>query len=492
MKSVILLYQRQALMPTKITVEDSRRYREDPMEFFRELTIPTATGNWQFGNVWATFQREFFEAISPNLLAMSAGEHGPYRGFWLERTKGASKDSDVGCCLLWLLLFSRRRLSMEAGADDQPQILETHDAMNEMAAQNPWILDRLGFFRTRVDCESSRSRLRFLTADRKEGKRKHGSRPDVTLCNEVSHVENKGFILTMLDNADKVPTNLRIMATNAGEIRSWQYEWRERYRRSESWFFQKVSRPAPWVDGRVLKDASLRSTTQRYERLWKGVWVSGDSEALDTRDVKACMSRARKPMMGNEDGYLFLLGLDLGIKHDHAALVTLGARLGSGKVRLATCRSWKPDSETGVVDLREVREAVKEEYKAFRHVWMGYDPFQAELMAQDLRHAGLPMNELTFTPKNCDQMARDILASFRSRVLELYEDWDLIEDLHRLSIKEKKHGYQKLEATSDERGHADRATAFAIALPLSLVFAKYEVEDDGVPDDFGMYDAAFS
>ena len=57
-----------------------------------------------------------------------------------------------------------------------------------------------------------------------------GSRPTVTVCNELSHCSSEGFISTMLDNADKIPNNLCIIATNAGHLESWQYRWRENYR----------------------------------------------------------------------------------------------------------------------------------------------------------------------------------------------------------------------------------------------------------------------
>jgi len=480
-----------------ITAEQAKVYVRDPFRFFQELLIPTAYGTSLFRDAWAPFQAEFFRAVSPSLLAVSRGIKGPLRGFWLERTKGASKDSDVGACLLWFLLFSPRPLRLEAGADGQAQILETYESMVEVIARNPWMQDRLTVRVTRIFCGATRCRLAFLTSDNKTaGASKHGSRPDVTLCNELSHVSNKGFIQTMLDNADKVPTNLKIVCTNAGEVRTWQWDWRERYKEDPLWWFQKVDRPAPWIDEDALADARLRNSTSRYNRLWGGIWTSGEGDALDERDVAAAISPNRKPMTGKEENYIFVSGLDLGIKHDHSALVTLGARMGSGKVRLARTRKWKPQADTGKVDLIAVRAAVKEEYDFFsgdgsysKHIWIGYDPYQAELMAQDLKKMNLPMAEWTFTGRHLDQMARDILAAFRSRVIELYECPELIDDFYRLSIKESKYGLQKLTAVSDETGHADLATAFAIALPLALCLAQYDVDPETDADpDFGAYD----
>ena len=463
-----------------------KRYIESPLEFFYDLLIPTSIGIRRLGDVWAPFQKEMFEAISPSLRAVALGKRGPYRGFWLERTKGGSKDSDVGNCLLWLLLFSPRPLLMEAGADDQDQAQETHRAMRECVKLNPWMMKRVEMRASKVLCQSTGSELNFLTTSR-TGDGTHGSRPAVTICNELSHVMAKGFIQTMLDNADKVTTNLRIICTNAGVRDSWQHAWRENYRQDPRWFFQKLSEPAPWVDEEALADAKFRNTQSRYLRLWGGIWAAGGGDAIDEKDIIRACNR-KHPMTGKEDGYIFVSGLDLGVKHDHSALVTLGCRMGTGRVRLASCRSWKPGKD-GHVDLMEVQQAVVDEHRKFKLAGVWYDPSQAILMAQQLKKAGVNACEMPFTPKNCDMMARDLLSAFRTGSIDMHEDKELIADIHRLSIIERKWGY-KLDATSDDTGHADRATALVIALPVALEVAGYEFETEEESADSPYYEGA--
>jgi len=77
-------------------------------------------------------------------------------------------------------------------------------------------------------------------------------------------------------------------------------------------------------------------------------------------------------------------------------------------------------------------------------------------------------------------MARDLLSAFRGGQIEMYNNPQLINDLSRLTIAEKSFGY-KLEAASDEEGHADRAVALAIALPQALYLCQSEPPDDN-PD----------
>jgi phage terminase large subunit-like protein len=459
--------------PNRPSVETIRRYAADPMEFFEDVAIPGADGPVRFGDAMAEFQREVFAEIAPCLLAVAAGRRPPRRGFWIERTKGGSKDSDIGLCLVWLLLFSPRPLTMEAGADDQDQSKEMYLAMQDLQRLNPWIGDRLTFYKNQVLCKRTGSTLDFLTTDATGA---HGSRPAVTVCNELSHVGNRDFISTMMDNASKIPGNLTIIATNAGFLKSWQHVWRQKYRHNPRWFFQKVARPAPWISADDVEEAKSRNTASRFNRLWWGVWT-GEGDALDPADVDACCTLGGPGEW--QPGWIYASGLDLGVKNDHAALVVLGAEAGSGRVALADCQSWAP-GPSGQVDLVAVREAQLDAHRRFGLFWCGFDPSQALLMAQELALEGLPMQEVTFGGKNLDTMARDLLSTFRNRRIDLYPDDLLIEDLHRLTIVERRYGY-KLEAVSDERGHADRATALAIVLPMMLLESQVPAlpEEDG-------------
>jgi phage terminase large subunit-like protein len=114
-----------------------------------------------------------------------------------------------------------------------------------------------------------------------------------------------------------------------------------------------------------------------------------------------------------------------------------------------------------------VEREVLEANKRFGLSVVGYDPYQAALLAQRLELQLVKMQEVTFTGNNLNMMASTLLDVFRSRRLTLYDHPQLITDLGRLSIEEKSYGH-RLSATRDESGHADLATALAIALPLAI------------------------
>ena len=98
---------------------------------------------------------------------------------------------------------------------------------------------------------------------------------------------------------------------------------------------------------------------------------------------------------------------------------------------------------------------------------IGYDPWQAELMAARCSHQKVKMREVRFTGENLNLMASTLLDVFRSRQIDLYDDSRLIDDLGRLNIEERSYGH-RLTATHNASGHADLATAFAIALPIAV------------------------
>jgi hypothetical protein len=448
-------------------------HASDPMEFALSLMIPTPRGDYPAREIWADFQRERFAALAVDLLALQLKREPTYKQHWWEATKGASKDSDLAIAVLWLLAFSSRPLRGMVGAADQDQAAEMRLAAGSLLNANPWLSERIKIDKWKLLCEASGASVEIIAADVAGS---HGSRPDFLVLNELHAITEgkKEFALNMLDNASKVPWGIRLIATNAGFTGTWQWTWRERARTSDRWYFHRWAEPAPWLTPEDLEEARARNSNTRYLRLWQGVWVPATGDALDQADIEAAVTMPG-PHLGPIDGYLYAAGLDLGVKRDHSALVIVGTKPGSGRVAVAASRSWTPIG--GKVDLIEVRDAVLEAARVFSLGAVAYDPFQAELMAQELTAAGIPTMEQKFVGGNLDMMASTLMQAFRGRTIDLYPDPELVADLRRLTIEERRFGH-KLVSASDEQGHADRAIALSIILPAMLEVANSEPPDD--------------
>ena len=451
-------------------------YLTDPVAFIEDLTVPIPTGP-RFGDVMAPFQRMRLKKLVPDLHALVAKKRPPIGRHWWEATKGASKDTDLAAAVIWLLAFARRPLLGQAGAADASQAAEIRKAAFEWLAANPWLKERITVLRGEIRAEKTGSKLEIQTADAATA---HGSRPDFLVVNELHAIKSKEVAETWQDNADKIPWGVRVIATNAGFQNTWQWNWREIAldgAKLGTWHFAKFAEPAPWISMVQLAESKRRNAASRYLRLWNGVWVKGTGDALDPNDVEACVKL--KAGVEPSEKLLFLGGLDLGVRHDHSALVVVGAEP-MGRIKLAMCESWAPGPD-GKVDLLAVRRGVLTAHRRFNLRWLGYDPSQAELMAQELERAEVPMCPVEFRGKRLDLMARELLQTFRNRRIDLYPDDQLINDLFRLVIVERSYGF-KLTAISDETGHADRAIALAITLPLALEIAMADVSMDEVEE----------
>ncbi len=240
----------------------------------------------------APFERERFAAIAPALLAISRGKKPPTGKFWWEATKGGSKDSDLACCLLWLMAFSNRPLTCQVGAADADQADEMRKAAKDILRLNPWLNEQIEIQNWKIICKANGATCDVLSADTAGS---HGARPDgILIINELSHITKQEFAENLMDNAAKV-NGLVAVATNAGTLGTWQYKWRGIARTSNRWHFEQYAQPAPWLDPEETAEAQQRNSMSRFMRLWHGVWASGLGDALDAADIEAAILRSDRP-----------------------------------------------------------------------------------------------------------------------------------------------------------------------------------------------------
>ena len=71
---------------------------------------------------------------------------------------------------------------------------------------------------------------------------------------------------------------------------------------------------------------------------------------------------------------------------------------------------------------------------------------------------------------------------FRNCRITIFDDPDLVRDLHSLSIVERSPGRYYLENPRDEHGHGDRGDAFSLALVLANKFVGDASQEPYVPE----------
>lgn len=460
------------------------------LTFMRGLKIDSAEGPRVFENVIAPFQRICFDDLADSLHAVRDGRMPDHRRHWIERTKKAAKDSDIAVCVLWLLAYPSVPVYIQIGAANKEQAAIVKDRMTRLVHFNPWLRDYVEIVQWEVRSKkklvngSPMATLDIKSADIAGA---HGGTPELLIINELSHMTKWEFVENLMDNADGVPRGVVIIATNAGFKGTKAEVWRNNAIESDDWIAHMWSRPAPWHDPDTIADAKRRNTLSRYNRLWHGRWASGKGDALSEEDIDRCFRDSEGRMIGNEPGWEFIAGLDLGISHDHSGLVVLGVNYKEQIIRLAWMRAWAPP-EGGEVNLADVEDGCRFVNQAFRLRCLLYDPSEAKLMAQRLSMIGVPMREMRFVGENLTEMATSLIQVIESGKLKCYDDEDgtLRRDFGKFNIVEKSYGY-KLEAVSDQFGHADVGTALVICLPAAVQmlggFAGLHPEDSVVLDD---------
>jgi hypothetical protein len=443
-------------------------FASDPMAFFASLVIPSAVGPRKYGEVMAPFQRARFEALAPALKASLRGERPTIGKFWLEGVKGLGKSSDAAYIALYALAFARVPQFIQLAAADADQAGEPKRAAADVLLLNRWLADRVSIQASRMVCPATNSVAEVVAADLAGS---HGARPTLLILDEVAHVAKFEFLQNLLDNSTKIPACITVAVTNSGFTNTPAYRLREMARNSKRWHFDAVTEPPAWIPSTEIEEARQRNTPERFARLWQGVWSNQSGDALSSEDIQACITQPGA-MLGKELGcdnseWMFLAGLDLGIRHDRSAICVLAIHRQTRRRRLAYVKSWSP-SKDGIfskakISLDAVKADILKIHASYSLRTVFFDPYQAILLAEQLQKDGLRMQEVAFVGANLNEMAAEVLESFNSRSIELYRCKELIEDLGRLTIVERNFGF-KLESARDASGHADTGTAFALAL----------------------------
>jgi hypothetical protein len=428
-----------------------------PATFRQQLIIPAVHGPARFGDVIADFQRVDFATLDQAFVTLATGAKPPIGRLWLERTKGASKDTDLAVMLLWLLAFSPRSLTCQVGAADADQADELRKAAKLILRLNAWLADAVQIQAWTILNPRTDSRCEIIAADVAGS---HGARPDLLILNELSHVTKEEFAKNLLDNASKVPRGIVVIATNAGFDPSWQFDLREIVRSSERWYFSAYCEPAPWVDPAEIEEAERRNSGNRFLRLWKGQWVPEAGDALSLADLSAAVTLSGATLV-REDGFNYFAGLDIGVKRDHTSLVLAGLNYLTRRLKLFQVKDWAPGMSRKV-NLGEVHEEVERVCREFGAL-LYIDPSQAELLGQSLSGKGVRVEMVSFVGNTLNEMASNLVELFTDRTIDLYPCQALLDDLRRLQLKETPSGWRLVPARTST-GHGDRATALALAV----------------------------
>lgn len=129
-----------------------------------------------------------------------------------------------------------------------------------------------------------------------------------------------------------------------------------------------------------------------FRRYFLNQWTASGEAWVPTEAYDAL---ARPEVAPPEFGDVWL-GVDIGLRDDHSALVAIHPR--EGQPAVIRCQTWVPP-ENGELDLALVEQAIRDYAGRYRVRMIAYDKFAFARSAQMLSNEGLPMEEFGMSAK---------------------------------------------------------------------------------------------
>ena len=121
------------------------------------------------------------------------------------------------------------------------------------------------------------------------------------------------------------------------------------------------------------------------------------------------------------------------------------------------------------IQVSEIVEKVLELNNKWHLSCVVIDPWQMVGAGQELCNHGLGVKEMNPTAENQRSQAAALLRGFRERLVELFDEPRLLQDLRSASVEETGgFGAMKICWPKSAAGHCDLGVSFTLLLPLAL------------------------
>jgi hypothetical protein len=408
------------------------------------------------GKRWGETAADFQWANARAILDVDAD----VRQHWIELPRGARKTTDLaGIQLAALYTQAPAMARMYVGASDKEQAAELVDAAVGLVERTP---ELAGVFRTgelEVTNSVNGASVRALAADASAmGKRAWMITLDET-ANWPETRKARRFWGVLMSGNRKIADCRTVVITNAGDPQHWAWKRRETARTSPHWRFVSIPGPLPWLTSGDLEVlAENAETVSEYERLHLNKWVTSEDRLATRADLVACTTLPG-PLLSRL-GVTYLVCLDVGIVNDRTVLAVMHAEDTPAGRSVVLDRIVRWQGHRGApVDLGEVRDTLVGLAREFRATVV-VDPYQAVLVSQEARAAGVRVTEFAFTAQSVGRLALALHQAIRNHRIALPDDEVLLDELVSVRLRKNSLGIYRLD--HDSGAHDDQAIVLAL------------------------------
>lgn len=220
-----------------------------------------------------------------------------------------------------------------------------------------------------------------------------------------------------------------------------------------------------WQTKEYYREEKDSLRPMKFLQLHRNEWVTSEESFIPENFFTRAVVLDR-PLLYDPDSefrkHPISIGVDIGIKHDDAAIVGTYYDPKVGKVKQAFHYIWKTDPEYPLDIEHTVEAKLLEMNGLFNIVAVLYDPYQFHRSATTLKTKGLPMIEYAQSESNMTAASQNLYDLYKTQRIEHYAADDMEEHVTLAAAKNKGRGFRLVK--DDESGAPNDA---AIALAMS-------------------------
>jgi phage terminase large subunit-like protein len=230
---------------------------------------------------------------------------------------------------------------------------------------------------------------------------------------------------------------------------------------------------ASWITPEYLATQKERLRPNAYLRLHENRWTSNEDIFIDIADYDRCVDPERVPLLEDlHREYKLILGVDIGIKNDNAAVVAVAKK--ENRVILIAHKKWKPSKENPLDIEETVEKYIRELAGKFSIQEIRYDPYQCHRSAMSLAKDGIKMVEFPQSVPNLTEMGQNLYDLLKGGNLQLYKADDLRLHAQNARAQETPRGFRIVKGKSSDK--IDLFISLAIAALGAIQSTSGEVE----------------
>lgn len=216
---------------------------------------------------------------------------------------------------------------------------------------------------------------------------------------------------------------------------------------------------APWQRPAWVAEMQRTLRPTQFARLILNRWTASESTFIELDQWDAITDPALKPVLV-DTGLPIWAGLDLGLRHDSTALVSVA--WDGDKIRLVDHKIFVPRGGQTLDVEATAQAAVLSLRSRFAVQAVAFDPWQAIGPAQTLTRQGVIMQELAQTTGNLTSMATNLLDLIKRRQFVAYAAPELREAVSKtIAIESSRGGWRLGKGKASDR--VDPIIALAMA-----------------------------